>query len=73
MTQGTDNSEIQYLMIKAEWMMNGGKSEEDWEALPISTIKLLTVDHFAKEERQVDLLAAGIAKAFGADKKKGGY
>lgn len=45
-------------------MMNGGKSEEDWENLPLSTVKLLTVDYFAKEARQVDILAMGISKAF---------
>ena len=45
-------------------MMNGGRTEEEWNNLPLSTIKLLTVDYFAKEERQIDLLAAGIVKAF---------
>lgn len=64
MTRGSDNPEIQYLMIKARWMMNGGKSEEDWEKLPLSTIKLLTVDFFANEQRQIDIVAMGVAKAF---------
>ena len=51
-------------MIKAQWMMNGGRTEEDWENLPLSTVKLLTIDYFAKEERQIDILATGIVKAF---------
>lgn len=59
-------------MIKAQWMMNGGKTEEEWDALPLSTLKLLTVNYFAQEERQVDLLQAGIGKAF-SPKKKGGF
>jgi hypothetical protein len=45
-------------------MMNGGRTEEEWESLPISTIKLLTVDYFAQEERLIDIHAAAIAKAF---------
>lgn len=64
MVNGTDNPEIQYLMIKARWMMNGGRTEEEWESLPLSTIKLLTIDYFAQEERLIDLHAAAIAKAF---------
>ena len=55
-------------------MMNGGRTEEEWENLPLSTVKLLTVDYFAKEERQIDIFAAGIGKAFSPkDNKSGGF
>ena len=64
MTKGTDSEEMTYLTVKAQWMMNGGRSEEDWDALPLSTIKLLTVDMFAREERDMDLMAGAIVKAF---------
>ena len=60
-------------MVKAQWMMNGGRTEEEWDNLPLSTVKLLTVDYFAKEERQIDIFAAGIGKAFSPkDKGAGG-
>ena len=68
MTKGTDSVEITYLTVKAQWMMNGGRSEEDWDALPLSTIKLLTVDMFAREERDMDLMAGAIVKAFSPTK-----
>lgn len=59
-------------MIKAKWMLNGGKSEEEWEALPISTIKLLTAYNFAEESRQVDIISAGVGKAFSPKNKSDG-
>lgn len=59
-------------MIKAKWMMNGGKSEEEWNALPLSTIKLLTVYTFAEESRQMDIIAAGVGKAFSPKSKAEG-
>ena len=68
MTKGTDSEEMTYLTVKAQWMMNGGRSEEDWDALPLSTIKLLTVDMFAREERDMDLMAGAIVKAFSPNK-----
>ena len=68
MTKGTDSEEMTYLTVKAQWMMNGGRSEEDWDALPLSTIKLLTVDMFAREERDMDLRAGAIVKAFSPKK-----
>ena len=68
---GTDNSDIQLLSIKAEWMMNGGKTSEDWDALPLSDIKLLTVDYYAKEERRMRIMANAFNEAmFG---KKSSY
>lgn len=70
MTNGTDNEEMTYLTVKAQWMMNGGRSEEDWDALPLSTIKLLTVDMFAREERYMDLMAGAIVKAFSPKKDR---
>jgi len=67
---GTDNADIQLLSIKAEWMMNGGKSSEDWNKLSIQDVKLLTVDYYAKEERRMKVLASAFNQAlFG--KKKG--
>lgn len=51
-------------MIKAHWMLNGGKSEEDWNKLPLSTIRLLTVAYFAEEERQMNVFEVAIRKAF---------
>ena len=68
MTKGTDSEEMTYLTVKAQWMMNGGRSEEDWDALPLSTIKLLTVDMFAREERDMDLMSGAIVKAFSPKK-----
>lgn len=70
MTKGTDSEEMTYLAVKAQWMMNGGRSEEDWNALPLSTIKLLTVDMFAREERDMDLMAGAIVKAFSPKKDR---
>lgn len=69
MSEGTDSQEITYLSIKAQWMMNGGKTEEEWNALPISTVKLLLADSFAREERQTLIIAGGVAKAFSPKKK----
>lgn len=45
-------------------MLNGGKSSADWDNLPISDIKLLTVDYFAKEERWRMVMASAIRQAF---------
>ena len=53
---GTDNADIQLLSVKAEWMMNGGKSSEDWDKLSLQDVKLLIVDHYAKEERQMKVM-----------------
>lgn len=70
MKNGTDNAEIQLLSIKAEWMMNGGKSSEDWDNLSLQDVKLLTVDYYAKEERRMKVLTSAFNQAlFG--KKKG--
>ena len=69
---GTDNADIQLLSIKAEWMMNGGKSSEDWNKLSIQDVKLLTVDHYAKEERMGQVLAHAVNKAFFGDKNRSG-
>lgn len=60
---GTDNADIQFLSIKAEWMMNGGKSSKEWEALPIRDVKLLTVDYYAKEERRMKVTANAFKEA----------
>lgn len=68
---GTDNAEIQMLSIKAEWMMNGGKTSDDWNALPLSDIKLLTVDHYAKEERQMKIMASALNQALFGKKNSG--
>ena len=69
---GTDNADIQYLSIKAEWMMNGGKTSEDWNKLSIQDVKLLTVDYYAKEERQMKVMAHAVNKALFADRKSQG-
>jgi hypothetical protein len=53
---GTDNADIQLLSVKAQWMMNGGKSSDDWDKLSLQDVKLLTVDHYAKEERQLKVM-----------------
>ena len=68
---GTDNAEIQMLSIKAEWMMNGGKTSADWDALTLQDIKLLTVDHYAKEERQMKIMASAFNEALFGKKNKG--
>lgn len=69
---GTDNADIQLLSIKAQWMMNGGKSSEDWDKLTLSDVKLLTIDHYAKEERQLKLISAAVNQAmFGKKKSQG--
>lgn len=60
---GTDNAEIQMLSIKAEWMMNGGKTSRDWDELPLSDVKLLTVDYYAKEERRLKVMASAFNQA----------
>lgn len=69
---GTDNADIQLLSIKAEWMMNGGKTSEDWNRLSISDVKLLTIDHYAKEERLMKIIAHGVNKGLFGDKKSQG-
>jgi hypothetical protein len=53
---GTDNADIQLLSVKAQWMMNGGRSSEDWDKLSLQDVKLLIVDHYAKEERQMKIM-----------------
>ena len=66
---GTDNADIQLLSIKAEWMMNGGKSSQDWDNLSVQDVKLLTVDYYAKEERRMKVLASAFNQAlFGKNK-----
>lgn len=69
---GTDNSDIQLLSIKAEWMMNGGRSSEDWNRLSLADVKLLTVDHYAKEERMLKLISLAVNKGLFGDKKSAG-
>jgi len=67
---GTDNSEIQLLSIKAQWMMNGGKTSEDWDNMTVQDMKLLIVDYYAKEERASKMMVGALKEAlFG--KKKG--
>lgn len=69
---GTDNAEIQMLSIKAQWMMNGGKTSKDWDELPLSDVKLLTVDYYAKEERTMKIMASAVNEALFGKKKSGG-
>ena len=53
-------------------MMNGGKSSEDWDKLSLQDVKLLIVDHYAKEERQLKVMQSAVNQAlFG--KKKSNY
>ena len=66
---GTDNADIQLLSIKAEWMMNGGKSSKDWDELSVSDVKLLTVDHYAKEERAMRIMTDAFKEALFGRKK----
>jgi len=66
---GTDNADIQLLSIKSEWMMNGGKSSEEWDQLSIQDVKLLTVDYYAKEERRMRVLANAFKEALFGKKK----
>ena len=68
---GTDNADIQLLSIKAEWMMNGGKTSDDWDELTLSDIKLLTVDYYAKEERRMKVMASAFNEALFGKKKRG--
>lgn len=69
---GTDNADIQKLSIKAEWMLNGGKTSDDWNSLSVSDIKLLTVDYYAKEERRMRVLSNAFGEAmFGKKKRQG--
>ena len=69
---GTDNADIQLLSVKAQWMLNGGKSSEDWDKLSLQDVKLLIVDYYAKEERQMKVLASAMNQAFFGKKNTGG-
>lgn len=56
--------EVITLAVKAEWMMNGGRSSYDWDELSISDVKLLTIYYMARDEmnynRQVNSVREGV-------------
>ena len=49
--------------------MNGGKSSKDWDELSVSDVKLLTVDHYAKEERAMRIMTNAFKEALFGKKK----
>ena len=61
MLNGTDNADIQ--------LLSGGKSSEDWDKLSIADVKLLTVDHYAKEERAMRIMTNAFKEALFGKKK----
>jgi len=62
--QGTSDPKIIELTVKAQWMMNGGKSSADWDALPLADQTLLIIDYSSKldveHNRMVNAVREGV-------------
>jgi hypothetical protein len=61
---GSDNLEINSLIVMADWMANTGKGSADWMDLSDSDRKLLIVNYFARERRNKSMMKLAIQEAF---------
>ncbi len=56
-------------MYKAEWMVQSGKTSEDFDNLPISDVKLICSYLAVKNRRTKNLFSAAIMEALGGAKR----
>lgn len=63
-SKGTDNEDILISMAKAEWMMNGGHTSEEWDELPLGDVELLTVHYQFTRDRYREDMKNAIGLAF---------
>lgn len=68
-SKGTDNEDILISMAKAEWMMNGGHTSEEWDELPLGDVELLTVHYQFTRDRYREDMKNAIGLAFSKNGK----
>lgn len=56
------------MMFMAEWMVESGKTSEDWYNLPIADNKLIMAYLSVKHRRTKNIISMALGEVFGAKK-----
>lgn len=64
----SENAETREMMFMAEWMVESGKTSEDWYNLPIADNKLIMAYLSVKHRRTKNIISMALGEVFGAKK-----